>query len=247
MKLTLSSLRISALIVALVLAAIFAPRLGGLLFDFARWVDGLGFWGPVLFIAGYVAVTVALVPASILTMAAGAIFGLGKGLVLVLVGAFIGGALSFWLSRTVAQQPAQRLLADRPGIGRIEQAVSAKGRRVIFLLRLSPVMPFGLLNYACGLTSVSFKDFMIGHLGIFPGTLLYIYYGTVLGSLAAVAAGEVERGIGYWLILGLGLVATGLATWQITRIARRALADEHVDAVGPQDAGVESETPDRVA
>lgn len=231
MKLSPSSLRIPLLILALLVAALFAPRLGGLLFDFARWVDGLGFWGPVLFVLGYVVVTVALIPASILTMAAGAIFGLGKGFVLVLIGAFLGGALSFWLARTAAQRPIQRLLTDRPGIGGVERAVSANGRRVIFLLRLSPVMPFGLLNYACGLTSVRFKDFIIGHLGIFPGTLLYIYYGTVLGSLAAVAAGEIDRGLGYWLVLGLGLVATAIATWQITRIARRALAEENVEPV----------------
>lgn len=230
---------------ALVVAAVLAPRLGGALFDFARWIDGLGFWGPALFILGYVLVSVALVPASILTMAAGAIFGLAKGLLLVLIGAFIGGALSFWLARGVAQRPIQNLLADRPGIGRVERAVSARGRKVIFLLRLSPVMPFGLLNYACGLTSVRFKDFMIGHLGIFPGTLLYIYYGTVLGSLAEVAAGEIERGPGYWLILGLGLLATGIATWQISRIARRALTEEDVEPLAPgtESVDVESKAP----
>lgn len=245
MKLSPSSLRIPALVLALVVAAVLAPRLGGALFDFARWVDGLGFWGPVLFILGYVLITVALVPASILTMAAGAIFGLAEGLLLVLTGAFIGGALSFWLARGVAQRPIQNLLADRPGIGRVERAVSARGRKVIFLLRLSPMMPFGLLNYACGLTSVRFKDFMIGHLGIFPGTLLYIYYGTVLGSLAAVASGEIERGPGYWLILGLGLLATGIATWQISRIARRALTETDVAPLAPgtESVDVESKAP----
>lgn len=242
MKLSPTSLRIPALVLALVVAAALAPRLGGALFDFARWVDGLGFWGPVLFIVGYVVVTVALVPASILTMAAGAIFGLGKGLLLVLIGAFIGGALSFWLARGVAQRPIQKLLAERPGIGRVERAVSVRGRKVIFLLRLSPVMPFGLLNYVCGLTSVRFRDFMIGHLGIFPGTLLYIYYGTVLGSLAAVASGGIERGAGYWLVLGLGLVATGVATWQITRIARRALSEEEVEPVPSQAERVDAES-----
>ena len=222
-----SSVRFTLLIIAVVVAAALAPRLGGLLFDFARWVETLGPWGGALFIVGYILITIALVPASLLTMAAGAIFGLGQGFGLVLIGAFIGGALSFLLARTIAHRPVQRLLESRPGVSRVERAVSARGRRVIFLLRLSPVMPFGLLNYACGLTSVSFKDFLLGHVGILPGTFLYIYYGTVLGSLAAVAAGEeVERGAGYWVVLGLGLVATGVATWQITRIARRALAEE---------------------
>ncbi len=232
-RITSSSLRFPLLIAALVAAVVLAPRLGGLLFDFARWVETLGPWGGALFILGYVLITIALVPASLLTMAAGAIFGLGKGFGLVLIGAFIGGAVSFLLARTVAHRPVQRLLESRPGVRRVERAVSAHGGRVIFLLRLSPVMPFGLLNYACGLTSVSFKDFMLGHVGILPGTFLYIYYGTVLGSLAAVAAGEqVERGAGYWVVLGLGLVATGVATWQITRIARRALAEEEVQVPG---------------
>lgn len=205
-------------------------QLGAYVPRFAEWVDGLGIWGPLAFIGGYVAATVAFIPGSLLTLAAGAIFGLGKGTLYVFVGAASGSALAFLVSRYVARGAVEKRLEGAPRFAVIDRAVAREGLKIVFLLRLSPVFPYNLLNYALGLTKVRFRDFVAASIGMLPGTFLYVYYGKALGSLAAVAGGaEVERGAGYWLVLGLGLVATLVVTTLVTRIAGRALQQETED------------------
>ncbi|MDX1643154.1 MAG: TVP38/TMEM64 family protein [Thermoanaerobaculia bacterium] len=222
--------KIVGVAVALVALFFLGRELGGYVPHFAEWVDGLGIWGPTVFAVGYALATVAFVPGSILTMAAGAIFGLWQGTLVVFLGATVGTALAFLLARYVARSAIERKLAGRPRFATIDRAVSGSGLKIVFLLRLSPIFPYNLLNYALGLTSVRFLDYVVASLGMLPGTFLYVYYGKVLGSLAAVTAGaEVERGIGQWVLLGVGLVATVVVTTVVTRIARKALRDEVVD------------------
>lgn len=224
------------LVVAALAVLLLAGRyLGGYVPRFAAWVDGLGLWGPVVFMLGYAVATVAFIPGSLLTLAAGAIFGLVRGTAFVLVGASLGACAAFLVARYVARRAVERKLEGHPRFHAIDRAVGREGLKIVTLLRLSPVFPFNLLNYSLGLTRVRFRDYLLACLGMLPGTFLYIYYGKALGSLAAVAGGaEVERGWGHWLVLGLGLVATVLVTLFITRIARRALTQE-VD-VESQDA-----------
>jgi len=194
---------------------------------FAAWVDGLGIWGPVVFVAGYAAATVAFVPGSLLTLAGGAIFGLVQGTLYVFLGATLGACAAFLVARYVARGAVERKLAGRPRFAAIDRAVGREGRKIVVLLRLSPAFPFNLLNYGLGLTRVRFVDYLVACLGMLPGTFLYVYYGKLLGDVAAVAGGvEVERGAEYWTFLGVGIVATIAVTWFITRKAREALARE---------------------
>lgn len=224
------------LVIAAVLALVFAGREAAPLVPrFAAWVDGLGVWGPVVFVAGYVAATVAFVPGSLLTLGAGAIFGLVKGTVLVLAGATLGASAAFLVARHIARGAVERRLAGNPRFAAIDRAIGREGRRIVFLLRLSPVFPFNLLNYALGLSRVRFADFVVASAGMLPGTVLYVYYGKLAGDVARLAAGAgVERGGGYYAVLVLGLVATLLATTVVTRTARRAL-EQATD--GRSDAG----------
>ena len=185
-------LRLAA-IGAVVVAAVVVARSTGLgevassgLQSLLRWVPTLGPWGPLAFIAGYVLATVAFVPGSLLTLAAGAIFGLGPGIVYVFVAASLGACAAFGLSRTVARDAIERRLAGNARFAAIDRAIGAEGRKIVFLLRMSPVFPFSLLNYALGLTRVSFADYAFACLGMLPGTVLYVY----LGSLAGEAAGR---------------------------------------------------------
>jgi len=216
-----------ALLAAAVAGLIFIGRsLGGYLPTFVAWVNSLGVWGTVVFIAGYIVAAVAFVPGSVLTLAAGAIFGLTKGVVIVFIAAVLGSAAAFLVSRYVARGAIERRLAGNPRFAAIDRAVGTQGRKIVFLLRLSPVFPFNLLNYGLGLTRVSFADFIIASIGMLPGTFLYVYYGKLAGDVAALAGGSaVEKGTGYYVILLLGLVATVMVTALVTRIARRALAD----------------------
>jgi len=104
--------------------------------------------------------------------------------------------------------------------------VSARGRRIVFLLRLSPIVPFNFLNYALGVTRISVGDFLIASAGMLPGAVMYAYAGKVAGE-ALVLAGQAElpKDASYYAILVAGLAATLAATAVITRTARRALRD----------------------
>lgn len=221
-------LAVRILIGLVVVAAlvVLGRQAGGYVPRFAAWVEGLGIWGPVAFILGYAIAAVAFIPGSILTLAAGAIFGLGKGTVLVLIGATLGAALAFLVSRYLARSAIERRLKGDQRFAAIDRAIAKEGRKIVFLLRLSPVFPFNLLNYGLGLTQVRFVDYLVASVGMVPGTLLYVYYGKLAGDVAAVAGGAaVERDWKYWTVLGVGLAATIVVTLFVTRLARKALKE----------------------
>ena len=216
--------RVLAGIGAVALLLVVGRRLGALIPAFAAWVDGLGVWGPAAFVAGYALATVAFVPGSLLTLAAGAIFGLGKGTALVLVAATLGASAAFLVSRYLARGLVERRLAGNERFAAIDRAIGAEGRKIVLLLRLSPVFPFNLLNYALGLTRVRFVDYLVASVGMLPGTLLYVYYGKVAGDVARLAGGTaIRRGPAYYGLVALGLLATVVVTTLVTRTARRAL------------------------
>jgi len=223
-RLPLARLGLAAVgLVALLLLGRYA---GAYLPAFAAWVDGLGVWGPIVFMLGYAAAVVGFAPGSILTLAAGAVFGLLEGTVYVFVAATVGASLAFLVSRHVARSAIERRLAGNDRFAAIDRAVGAEGRKIVFLLRLSPVFPFNLLNYALGLTRVRFADYVVASFGMLPGTLLYVYYGKLAGDVAALAGGAaIEKNAGYYAVLLLGLVATVVVTTLVTRIARRALRE----------------------
>lgn len=200
---------------------------GGYVPRFAQWVEGLGVWGPVVFILGYAVAAVAFIPGSLLTLAAGAIFGLAKGTVYTLVGATLGACAAFLVARYGARGAIERRIAGNPKFAAIDKAVGREGFKIVALLRLSPLFPFNLLNYALGLTKVSFWQYAAASIAMLPGTLLYVYYGKAAGSLAALAGGaKTEKGAGSWVVLGLGLVATIVVTTFVTRLAGKALRQE---------------------
>lgn len=219
-------LRVLAGVLALALVLLVARQAGGYVPRFAQWVDGLGLWGPFVYVVGYALATVAFVPGSLLTLAGGAIFGLAQGTVLVFSGATLGSTAAFLVARYLARAAIERRLAANRRFAAIDAAVARSGFRIVFLLRLSPAFPFVLLNYGLGLTRVKLRDFVLASVGMLPGSLLYVYYGKVAGDVVALAAGgAAERGPGHYVVLGLGLLATLVVTTLVTRIARRALRD----------------------
>lgn len=218
------SFRPVLLAAAAVAALLLLGRWGGRYVPaFAERVHALGAWGPAAFVAGYVLATVAGIPGSLLTLAAGAIFGLWAGVLWVFLGATLGASAAFLVGRYLARGLVERRVAGNPRFAAIDRAIAADGRRIVFLLRLSPAVPFTLLNYLLGLTRVRFSDFVAASVGMIPGTLLYVYYGKLAGDVAAAAGGGAPRGAGYYAVLALGLAATVAATALITRAARRAL------------------------
>lgn len=200
---------------------------------FAEWVGGLGPLGPIVFILGYAAAVVGFVPGSVLTLASGAIFGLAEGTLYVFVAAVLGSTGAFLIARHGARAAIERRIEGDARFAAIDRAVGREGRKIVFLLRLSPIFPFNLLNYALGLTQVRLVDYVIASIGMLPGTLLYVYTGKLIGDVAAVAGGvQTEAGTADWVVRGVGLLATAVVTLYITRIARRAL-----DAATDEEAG----------
>ncbi len=212
---------------AAVVALIFLGRhVGAYLPAFAAWVEGLGIWGPIVFVAGYATAVVGFVPGALLTVAAGAIFGLLEGVVSVFTAASLGACAAFRVARHLARAAIEQRLEGNERFAAIARAIGSEGRKIVFLLRLSPVFPFNLLNYALGLTRVRFGDYAVACVGMLPGTFLYVYLGSLARNLAGLAAGETGVGSAQerWIFIG-GLIVTAVVTVLITRIARRALAD----------------------
>ena len=194
----------------------------GLIADVRQW----GIIAPVAFMLLYAVSVVALIPAAVLTMAGGAVFGLVRGVVFSFSGAVLGSTVAFLLGRYVARRAIERRLAAMPRYAALDRAVSAQGRRIVFLLRLSPIVPFNFLNYALGLTRISVTDFVIASAGMLPGAVMYAYAGKVTGEALALAGqAALPKNMSYYAILVAGLAATLTATTVITRTARRALRD----------------------
>jgi len=196
--------------------------------QFAEWVASLGVWGPVVFILGYAVAAIAFVPGSLLTLAAGIIFGLAKGTVFTLIGATLGASGSFLIARYLARARIEKKIAGNAKFAAIDRAVGREGFKIVALLRLSPVFPFNLLNYALGLTKVPFLHYLAACAAMLPGTLLYVYYGKALGSLADLASGtsKTQKGPEFWIFLGIGLLATIVVTTFVTRLAGKALRQQ---------------------
>jgi uncharacterized membrane protein YdjX (TVP38/TMEM64 family) len=309
--------RRTALVAAAAAAALVALALVGheaaaVIPRFAAWVEGLGAIGVVVFVLGYAAGAVLLVPGSLLTLAAGAVFGLARGVAIVFAGATLGACAAFLIARYAARGVIERRIAgaatppvegssgtadaamaatvgsstperaaiaaaegspadvspagpqaatthaggasadgisaNGPSAGgatagstptsggfrgllsAIDKAAAERGLVVVLLLRLSPIVPFSVLNYLLGLSRVRFSDFALGSIGMLPGTLLYVYYGRVAGDLAAVAAGVAPtRGPAAWALLGVGLIATLAVSVLLARLAREQLRTRITD------------------
>jgi len=184
----------------------------------------LGPWAPVLFVLIYVAAAVTLAPAFFLTVAGGALFGVWQGSLLVFVGASLGSSAVYALASPLARTRWMRRVTRDQRVAAVRNAVAGGGVRIMLLLRLSPLVPYSILNYALALSGVRYADFVVALLGMIPAIILYTYYGKVVGDVAALAAGvSPPRGVEYYLLLGVGLVTVAVSTTMITRAARREM------------------------
>lgn len=226
--------RILALLAALVVLAFAGREIAALLPAFVTWVESLGPWGPIAFIAGYSIAPVILAPAFLLTIAAGAIFGVARGILYVMIGATIGSALAFLTGRYFARHFVEGLLDRDPRLKAVDRAVERQGLRLVLMLRMSPAVPYTLLNYALGLSRIRLVDYVIGSIGMLPVVAGYVYSGKLAGDLASVASGAATlRGPVYYALLGFGIVSTVAVSVFATRMVRKAIADE-LRAITPE-------------
>ncbi len=192
-----------------------------------QWINGLGALGGVVFIAIYILATLAFLPAAILTLGAGVIFGVIWGSLYVFIGATLGAVAAFLVGRYVARGWVKEKISSYKKFANIDQAVSKEGLKIVFLIRLSPLFPFNLLNYALGVTSVSLKDYFLASFGMIPGTIMYVYLGHLAGDLALIGnKSQPDNMILHWVIQIIGLIATIAVTVYVTKIAKKALKEE---------------------
>lgn len=188
------------------------------------WISGLGVVGPLVFIGLYIIACVLLLPGSLLTLGAGAVFGVIKGSWVVSVASTLGATCAFLVGRYLARDWVGAKISGHDTFKAIDEAVAAQGWKIVGLTRLSPVFPFNLLNYAFGLTQVKLKHYVVASwLGMLPGTIMYVYIGSLAGDLATLGSGERIRTTGEWVLYGVGLVATVAVTVFVTGIAKKAL------------------------
>jgi len=181
----------------------------------------LGVWGPVVFVFVYIVGTVFFVPGTILTLAAGAMFGMGVGLVTASIGSTIGASLAFLISRYLARDKIAVMAGQNQRFGAIDQAIAEGGWKIVALLRLSPVTPFSLENYLYGLTQIRFWPYVLtSWLAMLPGTGLYVYIGHVTG---AAMGSDWVRTPWEWTQLAIGLLATTVVMIYITKLSRSKL------------------------
>lgn len=237
---TSASTRLRWLAIAVLVAAVAAsfyylPRTREWVEAFLNRVDELGAWGPVLLAGIYVPASVLMVPGSLLTLGAGYAFGLVRGLLAVSVGSTLGACAAFLISRYLAREWVERKVADNPKFRAVDRAVGRQGFKIVLLTRLSPVFPFNVLNYVYGLTSVSFPRYALATwLGMLPGTVMYVYFGSAAKNLADVATGNAAARPASQAFYYVGLVLALVVSVVVARIARAALAEaveggEHSD------------------
>jgi uncharacterized membrane protein YdjX (TVP38/TMEM64 family) len=199
------------------------------------WVLGLqhkvarmGVLGGVVFALVYVLAALLLVPGAVLTIAAGVVFGVARGTLLVSGASTAAAAAAFLIARYVARARVEKVARTHERFGAIDRAIREKGWKVVALLRLSPVVPFSLSNYLFGLTAVGFWPYLLASwAAMLPGTVLYVALGATGRAAADIGRGEGHRPW-QWALLAAGLVATVVVTVLLSRAARRELAKSHL-------------------
>lgn len=210
-------------VIVLASAAYFFPLVPALE-HVSAWLGGLGVIGAALFAVLIAVSSLCLLPASPFIIAASAVFGFSLGLLTSAVGIILGAASGYFLSRLFLRKDVADQLKGRPTFKAIDQAIAEEGWKIVLLLRLCPI-PFGLANYLYGLTAIPFLPYLITtFLGAVPGLLLFSHLGSAgKAGLQALASGNLNKGGGEIVLLGLSLAATIVLVVLLPRIARRAL------------------------
>lgn len=188
------------------------------------WVEHLGPLGFFVFIGIYAVATVIFVPGSLLTIAAGLVFGLGLGTLVAWLGAVIGSTFAFLIARYLARSKIEEKTKNNAKFKAIDGAIGKQGWKIIGLLRLSPLIPFNASNYFYGVTAIGFWPYVLASAaGMLPGTLLYVYLGAA--GQAGLGGGAQQHSPLEYTFFGLGFLATIVVTIIVTRIAKKALKE----------------------
>ncbi len=219
-------LQIGVVIIALLIVAVIiaGPHLAKWAESLLEWVESLGHFGPLAMIGGYAAVCTFSVPGAPLTLGCGFLFGVVKGTVIATIGSTIGATVAFLIARFGGRGFFRAKVGKRIRFRRLDRAARHHGFTIVLLTRMSPLFPFNLLNYVFGFTSVHFKDYILATMiGVVPVSILYVYVGSLMKTLAQVATGKVDpAALQPWVIV-TPLILTVAAVALLATIAKRLL------------------------
>jgi uncharacterized membrane protein YdjX (TVP38/TMEM64 family) len=166
-------------------------------------------------------------PGIILTLSAGVLFGVFKGTLFVAVGASLGAGCAFITSRYFARRWVLSKFGEYPHFKALDAAVAREGWKIVGLVRLSPAFPFTPSNFVFGLTQIPLWQFLVStFICLIPLTALFVYIGYLGGDLAHVSSRPTMPGNLKWMVLAIALPTTAVVTFLVTRMVRRALAED---------------------
>jgi len=179
-------------VAGITLAVVYRDRFDAVALE--QWVAGAGVAGPIIFMLIYAIATVFFMPGSVLTLAGGAIFGPVLGTFYNLTGATLGATLAFVISRYLASDWAERKAGGR--LKQLKEGVEGEGWRFVAFVRLVPLFPFNVLNYALGLTRIKLSHYLIAsYLCMLPGAIAFTYLGYAGREAVAGGEGMIQKGL----------------------------------------------------
>jgi uncharacterized membrane protein YdjX (TVP38/TMEM64 family) len=190
--------------------------------QFIDYVRGLGAVGYIVYTLGY-AVAGLVVPASVLTIGAGALFGFIGGSIVVAVGATLAATIAFFLARTVLRKRVERMASHNPKFAAVDRAIAREGPKIVVLVRLAAVFPFLFMNYAFGLTGIRPMQYIVAtFIGILPGTIAFVSLGAA--GAAATTANRTKT-----IFMIVGAVIALAASLYVGKVAKRALLHDELE------------------
>lgn len=219
-----------ALLAAVILTAVFLP-VEELLSAAQQWTEANQSTA-LYFATGLLVIGILLMlPASLMLMLAGFLFGLARGFAIVWIAGLVASTLAFLLGRSIARPWMERRIQRKTTFIAIDRAIRRKGFLVVLLTRLVMVLPYPALNYSLGLTNVSLKDYLLGtNIGMAPPMFLFVYLGTTVSSIAAIMSGDISLQRDEWATGILALVTVVAVVAVLIRKAAAVLKEELTEA-----------------
>jgi len=212
---------LGAVVVVFILVSLF--DLGKGLERFKDGIDSAGPWGPLAFVVIYILTVVAVFPATILTVAAGALFGAVLGVILVSIASTTGASLAFLIGRYFARDAIEKWLSGNMMFRRLEMMTEDHGPMIVALVRLVPLFPFNLVNYGFGLTKLPFRTFVFwSWLCMLPFTIVFVVGTDILVSFSE---GEVP-----WVLIVV-LVVVGVILGVVVKHAKEMISGKEQECL----------------
>ncbi len=213
------------LAVAIILALLVYLDVHEQILQLLQWFESLGSWAPLLFILLMALVVVLLLPGALLTTGAGFVFGIVEGSIVVILGTTLGAGVTFLAARYLFRQSSQRFVKKHERLRLLVEELGHAGWKIVLLARLIPFFPSKAANYFFGLTSLSFRGYLLGSLiGFIPFSIHNVYLGSLAADIVTLKQRNLQRTPLEWGVYGLGFAATVIAVIYLNRLARRVLA-----------------------